>query len=86
MSSSESYHYFFKLPLYRYSTKTLEITDQGEQVVGTMRRFYRSVPDRIVDAFLNLANKKNYIATNGIFMRPHKAMVSPAGPLLIQVK
>ncbi|WP_437183592.1 tubby C-terminal domain-like protein [Shouchella xiaoxiensis] len=51
------------MPLYRYSTKRISVLQPDEKEAGTMRRFYRTRMERVVDAFLKIANKKNYIAT-----------------------
>jgi|GEM_PF-7008973 len=61
MNQNQAYNYFFKIPFYRHSIKPVHILNNEGQIVGSLQRIYNCLYDRVIDAFLSLANKKNFI-------------------------
>ncbi|MDL4839452.1 tubby C-terminal domain-like protein [Aquibacillus rhizosphaerae] len=60
MNQSQKYDFFFKLPFYRHSIKPIDIENAEGVTIGTLQRTYNNLVDRVIDAVLDLANKKNF--------------------------
>ena len=60
MNQTQEYDYSFKIPFYKHSILPINIKNSEGLTVGNLQRTYNNLSDRVIDAFLSLANKKNF--------------------------